>query len=168
MPAPKLFRSLPDESNLRIGSTVGDSRHALLPPHRSATQMLLPSLSISTALSDPHFRPSGSCAQFSTVRYGFGASLAGEGPDCFPPAAGLTLTLTWTFVQQHWKPPPPSPDESLACRRRRYSPGVVKVAVVVALPPSAALTAGLAGSNVTAAGPRNRLQFRTTGGGPPA
>src|SRR5438045_4574118 len=82
MPAPKLFRSLPDESNLRIGSTVGESRHALLPPHRSATQMLLPSLSISTALSDPHFRPSGSCAQFSTVRYGFGASLVGEGLDC--------------------------------------------------------------------------------------
>src|SRR6185503_6449866 len=82
MPAPKPFRSLPDESNLRIGSTVGESRHALLPPHRSATQMLLPSLSISTALSDPHFRPSGSCAQFSTVRYGFGASLVGEGADC--------------------------------------------------------------------------------------
>src|SRR5881396_2888286 len=82
MPAPKLFTSLPDESNLRMGSTVGESRHALLPPHRSATQMLLPSLSISTALSDPHFRPSGSWAQFSTVRYGFGASLVGDGPDC--------------------------------------------------------------------------------------
>src|SRR5439155_25365436 len=82
MPAPKLFRSLPDESNLRIGSTVGESRHALFPPHRSPTQTLLPSLSISTALSDPHFRPSGSCAQFSTVRYGLGRSLVGDGPDC--------------------------------------------------------------------------------------
>src|SRR4029079_12102505 len=82
LPAPKLFRSLPDESNLRIGSTVGESRHALLPPHRSATQMLLPSLSMSTALSDPHVRPSGSFAQFSTVRYGFGASLVGAGADC--------------------------------------------------------------------------------------
>src|SRR5947199_333187 len=86
----------------------------------------------------------------------------------FPLAAGVTLTLTWTFVQQHWKPPPPSPDESLACRRRTYSPGVVNMTVVVALPPSAALTVGLAGSNATAAGPRNTLQFRTTGGGPPA
>src|ERR1700704_4440297 len=82
MPAPKLFTSLPDASNLRIGSTLGESRHALLPPHRSATQMLLPSLSISTALSDPHFRPSGSCAQFSTVRYGLGASLVGAGLGC--------------------------------------------------------------------------------------
>jgi hypothetical protein len=30
----------------------------------------------------------------------------------------LTVTATWAFVQQHWKPPPPSPEESLACRRR--------------------------------------------------
>src|SRR6185436_8397284 len=181
-----------------MGSIVGDSRQALLPPHLSATQMLFPSLSTSTALSDPHIRPSGSFAQFSTVRYGFGASLVGEGADCAASRAAtarvasitttrtrrflvsflignevkaapsqFTVTLTCTFVQQHWKPPPPSPDESLACRRRIYSPAVLKVAIVVAFPPSAALTAGLAGSNVTGAGPRNRLQFRVTGGGPP-
>src|SRR6187200_3337649 len=99
MPAPKLLTSLPDESNLRIGSTVGESRHALLPPHRSATQMLLPSLSISTALSDPHFLPSGSCAQFSTVRYGFGASLVGVTADCAAAsrsAAAITATPTRT------------------------------------------------------------------------
>ena len=58
-----------------MGSTVGDSRHRLLPPQRSATQMLFPSLSTSTALSDPQARPAGSCAQFSTVRYGLGSLL---------------------------------------------------------------------------------------------
>src|SRR5262245_10019926 len=30
-----------------------------------------------------------------------------------PAEAAFTDTPTWTFVQQHWKPPPPSPDESL-------------------------------------------------------
>src|SRR6476661_7934155 len=100
-PAPKLFRSLPDESNLRIGSTVGESRHALLPPHRSATQMLLPSLSMSTALSDPHIRPSGSFAQFSTVRYGFGASLVGEGADCAASRAAMTRVASITTTRTH-------------------------------------------------------------------
>lgn len=33
--------------------------------------------------------------------------------------AALTLTATCALVQQHWKPPPPSPDESLAWTRRR-------------------------------------------------
>ena len=33
-------------------------------------------------------------------------------------AAAFTFTATWALVQQHWKPPPPSPDESLAWRRR--------------------------------------------------
>ena len=32
-------------------------------------------------------------------------------------ATYLTVTLTWALVQQHWNPPPPSPDESLACTR---------------------------------------------------
>src|SRR4249919_191652 len=104
-----------------MGSTAGDSRQRLLPPQRSATQMLLPSLSTSTALSDPHARPAGSCAQFSTVRYGLGSLLVASvapllAPGC--PAAAFTLTATSTFVQQHWKPPPPSPEESLACSRR--------------------------------------------------
>src|SRR5437763_1491340 len=82
IPAPKLFTSFPFASNFRIGLTVGLSRHPLLAPHRSATHTLLPSLSMSTALSDPHLRPSGSWAQSATVRYGFGASLVGEGGVC--------------------------------------------------------------------------------------
>src|SRR5438093_8704569 len=96
MPAPKLFSSLPDESNSRMGSTVGESRHALLPPHRSATQILLPSLSISTALSDPHIRPAGSFAQFSTGRYGFGASLAGDEADWAASRAATTTAARIT------------------------------------------------------------------------
>src|SRR6266568_1872617 len=98
MPAPKLLRSLPDASNLRIGSTVGESRHALLPPHRSATQTLLPSLSMSTALSDPHVRPSGSFAQFSTVRYGFGASLVGDEGVCEAARAASTTAASTMAV----------------------------------------------------------------------
>ena len=38
----------------------------------------------------------------------------------------MTVTPTWTLVQQHWKPPPPSPVASLACSRRMYSPGAAK------------------------------------------
>ena len=63
MPAPKLFTSFPVLSNFSTGSR-GDifpaaSAH-LFAPQRSAIQIDLPSLSISTALVDPHERPSGS------------------------------------------------------------------------------------------------------------
>src|ERR1044072_8367249 len=86
-PAPKLLSSLPDASNLRIGSSV-DSAQAngapglicdggLASPQRSPTHTLVPSGSIATALVDPHFRPSGSCPQFSIERYGLGAELVG-------------------------------------------------------------------------------------------
>ncbi len=54
----------------------------------------------------------------------------------------FTLTATCALVQQHWKPPPPSPVESLPCTRRMYSPGALNVAVVVALPPSSTATFG--------------------------
>src|SRR5262245_4036732 len=80
-PAPKLFTSLPVESNF---STVGRSdilplarSRQLFTPQRSATQIDLPSLSMSTALVDPHVRPSGSLKYSLTVAYGFGASLVG-------------------------------------------------------------------------------------------
>src|SRR5262249_6950458 len=64
MPAPKLFTSLPDASNFRTGSS-GDilpvaGSAQLLAPHRSATQIDFPSLSMSTALVDPQVRPAGS------------------------------------------------------------------------------------------------------------
>src|SRR6185436_16265754 len=75
IPAPKLFTRFPSLSNLSTGSSVEPMQ--LFAPHRSATQMLTPSLSMSTALVDPHFRPSGIFAQPSTAVYGLGASLVG-------------------------------------------------------------------------------------------
>src|ERR1017187_1332688 len=85
----------------------------------------------------------------------------------------FTETFTWAFDQQHWKPRPPSPDQSLATTRSTYSPGSLKVAVVDALPlnraeggawKSAFSTAGLSLANITAPGPRNLLQASVTGG----
>jgi hypothetical protein len=68
---------LPDESNLRIGGKFDPSQANGVPgfmsegganaPHRSATQTLVPSGSISTPLVEPHARPSGSFPQFSTA-----------------------------------------------------------------------------------------------------
>src|SRR4029079_9966385 len=80
MPAPKLFTSLPLASNLSTGSS-GDilpvaSAH-LFSPQRSATQMDIPSLSTSTALVEPHLRPSGSFSGSLIVSYGLGRSLVG-------------------------------------------------------------------------------------------
>src|SRR6185436_14679761 len=93
MPAPKLLTSLPVESNFRTGSNsdilpAAASQQELVDtgappcgfgrvPHRSPTHTDLPSLSMSTALVDPHSRPAGSFAQPSIVLYGFGASLVG-------------------------------------------------------------------------------------------
>src|SRR5262245_58256979 len=75
IPSPKLLTSLPDASNL---STTGRFDPAqVFAPHLSATQIDLPSRSISTALVAPHVRPAGIFAQFSTVAYGLGGSLTG-------------------------------------------------------------------------------------------
>src|SRR5579863_10325119 len=85
----------------------------------------------------------------------------------------LTTTLTWALVQQHWNPPPPSPDQSLPATRRTYSPGSLKAAVVAILPVNAvfggggnsAFSAGdLAGLKVTVPGPRNLVHVTVTGG----
>src|SRR6185436_11857609 len=52
----------------------------------------------------------------------------------FPPVlAALITALIYAVVQQHWKPPPPTPDESLPSTRMRYSPGSEKVAVVLTI-----------------------------------
>ncbi len=64
IPAPKLFTSFPDASNFSTGSS-GDilpvaGSAQLFTPHRSATQTERPSLSMSTALVEPHVRPAGS------------------------------------------------------------------------------------------------------------
>jgi hypothetical protein len=74
-PAPKCATSVPFESNLSTGSSVEVAQ--LFVPHRSATQILLPSRSMSTALVEPHVRPSGIFAQSATVVYGLGALLIG-------------------------------------------------------------------------------------------
>ena len=77
-PAPKLFKSLPEASNLRIGSSFEPSQPngtagstcdgGRDSPHRSATQTLVPSGSIATALVEPQARPAGSVPQFSIER----------------------------------------------------------------------------------------------------
>src|SRR5579863_1079072 len=80
----------------------------LLPPHRSTTQMVLPSRSISTALVEPIFRPSGNFTKCSMVLYEFGASLVGVvasggvpevAASSTPPAIPLTaITLSAKLV----------------------------------------------------------------------
>src|SRR3970040_2290769 len=74
---------LPFASNLRIAGRFEPVHEFCW--QRSATQMLTPSRSISTALVEPQVRPSGSLAQPVIVSYGFGRSLVG-GIDALPPA----------------------------------------------------------------------------------
>ena len=57
VPAPKLFTSVPEASNFRMESSF-ESRHVFA-PHRSPTQIDLPSRSTPTALVEPQVRPSG-------------------------------------------------------------------------------------------------------------
>src|ERR1700730_4894553 len=64
IPAPKFFRSLPDDSNSSNGASSEPAQ--VFPPHRSYVHML-PSGLIATPDVDPHFLPSGNCAQFRTV-----------------------------------------------------------------------------------------------------
>src|SRR5215472_17770011 len=101
-PAPKLFRSLPLESNLRMGSRFEPSQANGTPgfiplgkaasPQRSATQTLVPSRSIPIALVAPQTRPCGSCAQFSIERYGSGSELVGATDWLKPAPADITIT----------------------------------------------------------------------------
>src|SRR5213592_365596 len=88
MPAPKLFRSFPDESNL---STAGTDEPAQLSyvngetpggtsgfaPHRCATHTDSPSLSIATPFRAPHVLPSGRFPHGAMDWYGLGRSLVG-------------------------------------------------------------------------------------------
>src|SRR5215831_17680440 len=82
IPEPKLFRTLPLLPSLKITSIFWISRvwgsRQLLAPQRSATHTDTPSLSISTALVEPIFRPPGSLAQCSMAIYGFGEPLVGS------------------------------------------------------------------------------------------
>src|SRR3982074_591113 len=106
MPAPKLVTSLPDESNFWIGATFEPVQ--VLEPQRSNTHTLLPSRSMSMLIAWPHTRPSGSCAQFSTARYGFGALLTSWAP---PPTGELapdaTIATPSKAVTRHCMTRPP-------------------------------------------------------------
>src|SRR5215470_3891170 len=64
------------------------------------------------------------------------------------------VTLTWALVQQHWNPPPPSPDSSFACTLTMYSPAALNVAVVLTISPCL-VADKRALANVTVPGPRN-------------
>src|SRR5215470_11369633 len=85
-PAPKLFTSLPDSSNLRIGSRFEPSQPICTPgltcdggakaPQRSATQMLLPSISTPMPAVEPQLRPSGSFPNGAPT-YGLGREFVG-------------------------------------------------------------------------------------------
>src|ERR1700674_5179745 len=108
MSAPKLFRSLPDESNLRTGGTVepaqlsyanGDAPSGMsgFAPHRFATQTDSPSLSIATAFSAPQVLPSGSFPHAATVWYGLGRSFVGWrslSPHTLAPHSVIEATVT--------------------------------------------------------------------------
>ena len=100
-PAPKLFTSLPVESNFNTGSSV-DVRHEFV-PQRSPTHTLVPSLSISTELVEPHVRPSGSLAQPSTVRNGLGRSFfaLGVGACACVCAVAIARLATATAARGH-------------------------------------------------------------------
>src|SRR4029078_2965425 len=63
------------------------------------------------------------------------------------------VTLTWALVQQHWKPPPPSPDSSFACTLNMYSPAALNVAVVLTISPCL-LAERRVFAKVTVPGPR--------------
>src|ERR1700730_13648286 len=85
----------------------------------------------------------------------------------------LTETFTCAVDQQHWKPRPPSPVQSLAVTCNTYSPGSLNVAVVDAFPLNTGLGAprtsafsmvGRSLEKLTSPGPRNLLQVSVTAG----
>src|SRR5262245_22375761 len=85
----------------------------LFVPHRSATQIVLPSLSMSTALVDPHARPS--LAKPSIVLYGFGSSFVGVKlvHDC---SAAGACAGAWACNDS----PPATPAATTAPERSRF------------------------------------------------
>src|SRR5262249_8956376 len=64
------------------------------------------------------------------------------------------VTFTWALVQQHWNPPPPSPDSSFDCTLTMYSPAALNVAVVLTISPCLVADKRVL-ANVTVPGPRN-------------
>src|SRR5215468_6265778 len=113
IPSPKFLTSLPDASNLRMVGRFDPTQ--VFAPHLSATQMDLPSGSISTALVAPHSLPSGIFAQFSTVAYGLGKSLTG-------------WTLPWVYA--------PPANIASAARMAGASVSLTRFECDIAVPPS--------------------------------
>src|ERR1700690_1274336 len=72
-PPPKLLRSLPDASNLRIESR--EESLQLFFSHRSPTQ-IWPFESRAIALVEPHILPFGRCPNATAARYGSGNEYA--------------------------------------------------------------------------------------------
>src|SRR5262249_28505452 len=87
--------SFPCSSKWRIESSMESWQE--FAPHLSATQMDLPSLSISTALVEPHVRPSGSFAQSVTVWYALGNEFVG----CTSPCACAVLAAKTANTPDH-------------------------------------------------------------------
>src|SRR5258706_7204285 len=86
IPAPKLFRSFPDESNFITGATDEPAQLSYVngetpggtsgfAPQRSATHSDSPSLSTATPFRAPHFLPSGRLPHGAMDWYGLGRSL---------------------------------------------------------------------------------------------
>src|SRR4029453_16710077 len=97
MPAPKLLTSLPLASNLSTGSSgdiLPDASAHLFSPQRSPTQIDMPSLSTSTALVEPHLRPSGSFNGSLIVSEGLGRSFVGAALCCAKAAAPARTAST--------------------------------------------------------------------------
>src|ERR1700730_1427314 len=89
-PAPKLFTSLLEESNSRMGASVCPTQ--VLPPHLSATQTL-PSRSKLNWDVCPQVLPSGSFAQPSIVRYGLGGELGSACAYAVPPSTAIVAKM---------------------------------------------------------------------------
>src|SRR5258705_10374252 len=76
--------------------------------------MLLPSRSTSMLIAWPHTRPSGSCAQFSTARYGLGALLTSWAPaPTGEITADATIATPSKAVTRHCMTRPPWDDARL-------------------------------------------------------
>src|SRR5262245_2708971 len=111
-PAPKLFNSLPEGANSRIGGFAGPRpRHVAEPAgstlkHRLKTQML-PFASTCTRMTSPHrplFIALGSIGQPSTRRYGLGRSRGFGGAGCWAHGdAPRTANVASKVKRGKWK-----------------------------------------------------------------
>src|SRR5580704_14975621 len=111
IPAPRLFRRLPERSNSRIGARFESAQ--LLAPHLSKTHKL-PLGSMEIVFVEPMVLPAGSLAQTSPARYGLDKKLVGSAPDC-----ALTVTLG-------------TPDTPVTATAARTNHGIIRGFVISA------------------------------------